>query len=477
LTKATVRDTLIAFFEQAKLSEAAALEKTGRCLEYIQQRSGLLMPDGDASYVFAHLTLQEHCAGRHLVRQSKAMPLILEHRVDDRWREPIFLGLGTIQEGNPWLIESVLRRLIQRDEQDDPARWYRDLILAAEIGEDRDWAYMQEQGLDVPTLQHELRRGLVTLLNDAAQPIPVTERLRAGALLADLNDPRYPVSRDEWRQEMAQRSEQFGAPDGYWCYVRPGTYQIGGWDKKQKSANHKLPAFWIARYPLTVAQYAAFIEAGGYQQQDYWTPEGWTWKQETDRTQPGFWDNTQYNSPNQAVIGVVWYECMAFCSWLTAQLAETGYEVRLPTEAEWEAAAAYDAAMQRRTYPWGDKPEPTPEHAIFEDDQGNRLGAPAPVGVCPAGAAACGALDMVGQVWEYCRSSHKAYPAGANEGEQEFNRDEDDVPIRGGSWYRNSSHVRCAARNWINPRDWFDLDDYGLGLRVLFSPRVPSHSR
>jgi formylglycine-generating enzyme required for sulfatase activity len=215
---------------------------------------------------------------------------------------------------------------------------------------------------------------------------------------------------------------------------------------------------------------------GYFQRKDYWTPEGWAWKQERDRTQPGFWDNTQYNSPNQAVIGVAWYECMAFCAWLTAQLADTlpeGYVLQLPTEAEWEAAAAYDAAMKQRIYPWGDKPEPTPEHAIFADDQGNRLGAPAPVGVCPAGAAACGALDMGGQVWEWCRSSHKAYPAGANEGQPDFKLDNVDVPLCGGSWYQKRTSVRCAARVRNGP----GYGNLSRGLRVLFSPRVPLHSR
>jgi formylglycine-generating enzyme required for sulfatase activity len=310
------------------------------------------------------------------------------------------------------------------------------------------------------------------LLNDATLHLPLEQRLEAGRTLARLGDPRYPVTLDEWRTQTAQRNETFGAPDGYWCYVRPGTYQIGGWKEDEASADHELPGFWIARYPITVAQYAQFIEADGYQNKGYWTSEGWKWRQERDRTQPYFWGNAQYNSPNQAVIGVAWYECMAFCAWLTAQLADTlpeGYAVHLPTEAEWEAAAAYDAQMQRRTYPWGDKPEPTPEHAIFADDQDNNLGAPAPVGVCPAGSAACGALDMGGQVREYCRSSHRTYPQGAGEGKSDFSSASRDVSLRRGSWWDNRTYVRCAARHWCGPNlIGIDTD----GCRVLLSPRA-----
>jgi formylglycine-generating enzyme required for sulfatase activity len=301
-------------------------------------------------------------------------------------------------------------------------------------------------------------------------------RIQIARILADLGDPRYPVTLDEWRQEMARRNETFGAPEGYWCYIRPGTYQIGGWKDDEESADHDLPCFWIARYPVAVAQYAAFIDDGGYQNEDYWTPEGWVFIQKYNRTRPYLWDNTKYNSPNQAVIGVTWYECMAFCAWLTARLTDrlpAGHTVQLPTEAEWEAAAAYDGQIQRRTYPWGED-EPTPEHAIFADDQGNNLGAPAPVGVCPAGAAACGALDMGGQVWEWCRTSYGAYPQGAGEEKSDFSLGSGDVPRRGGSWHSNRTPVCCSARVRINP---LSGGHYYDGFRLLLSPHVPSDSR
>jgi formylglycine-generating enzyme required for sulfatase activity len=250
-----------------------------------------------------------------------------------------------------------------------------------------------------------------------------------------------------------------------------------------------LPGFWIARYPLTVAQYRVFIEDGGYQQQDYWTPEGWEWIQNHNRTKPWDWDDVQYNRPNHAVSSLPWYECMAFCAWMTTLLANelpAGYAVQLPTEAQWEVAAAYDGQRQRRSYPWGEK-ETTPDLAIFadapgskrtesfKDKPGNQIGtfaddpgAPAVVGVCPAGAAACGALDLGGQVWEWCRSSYKAYPQGASEGLSEFNQNQWGVPMRGGSWDESSANVCCAVRISRIPRF------LGVGFRIVLAPRDPT---
>ncbi|MBP1467998.1 SUMF1/EgtB/PvdO family nonheme iron enzyme [Candidatus Chloroploca sp. M-50] len=469
LGKSQIRDALIEFFEAAKLPEPWGAAE--RCLDYIEHRSGLVTPDGPTSYVFAHLTLQEHCAGRHMLLSRDPVAQVLARRDDDRWREPLFLGVGVVQATNPFLVEKVLRVLVDRREQGAAkpvARWYRDLILAAELGVDRDWTYLAEQQVDVAGLQADLRDGFVTLLTDRDQPLPVAERVRAGFLLGDLGDPRLPVTVAAWQAELAQRSTTFGQPQGYWCCVPAGSYQIGGWDKGQAAATLPLPAFWIARYPITVAQYAAFVAEGyGDRAQRWWTPQGWRWKQERHRQQPGVWDYARFSGANQPVIEVTWYEATAFCAWLSDRLAEAlpaGWTLRLPTEAEWEVAAAYDAQGQRHPYPWGEA-EPTPGVAIYDASQ---VGRSAPVGCCPAGVAACGALDMAGNVWEWASSSYRAYPAEAAQERKDFTTDNWDVPWRGGSWRQDSTYVRCGARNWLHPGGTLNV----LGFRVVAAPLV-----
>jgi formylglycine-generating enzyme required for sulfatase activity len=426
---------------------------------------GLLDEVQPDRFRFSHLSFQEFLAARHIA-ETDQWDALLQHYQENWWREVILLCAGHLSQSRCWRF---LERLITQGKTADQRAAALGLAAAALAELER----FKGQG----PLNEQIAEGAVAIVEIPVPGATAQSRLTAGRALGIVGDPRYPVTLDEWRNSMTPPP----TPDSrsltrYWCSVRPGIYCIGGWEDGEKSADHDLPGFWIARYPLTVAQYRAFIDGGGYQNKDYWTKQGWNWKQESNRTQPYLWGDAQYSSPNQAVIGVTWYESMAFCAWLAIQLATAlpaGFELRLPTEAEWEAAAAYDTQMQRHTYPWGET-EPTPEHAIFEDDQSTNLGAPALVGVCPTGAAACGALDMGGQVWEWCCSSYGAYPQGANIGHNEFKRGEQDVPLRGGAWRHNKIYVRCTARYGVNPI--YRLDG-SIGLRVVLSPRVPSHSR
>jgi serine/threonine protein kinase len=259
------------------------------------------------------------------------------------------------------------------------------------------------------------------------------------------------VQVEGWKDEMAPLDTQFGESEGFWCYVPAGSYRIGGWENSQISSTIAIDAFWIARFPVTVRQYAPFVTYGYREDAErWWTPEGWQWKQKNNCFYPAGWDDLDYNDPNQPVIGVSWYEATAFANWLTEQLASIlpdGYVIRLATDAEWEVAAAYNEQMERFAYPWGDE-DPTPEHAIYDESEFQHT---APVGICPAGAAACGAQDMVGNIWEWVASSYAGYPQLSYERRQDFAANEWDVGLRGGAWDNNKIHIRCGARFWAKP--------------------------
>jgi hypothetical protein len=171
ISRQTLRDKLIEFFKNAGLPGYA--DAAERCLEYFQQRSGLLLPDDEHnSFTFAHLTLQEHCAGCYLVSQRSVIDEVLNHRTDDRFREPIFLGLGKLQEGpQGWVfIETILNRLLNRSESNGIPKsiqqWMHDIILAAEVGIDRDWNRLSESGMNTFDITNNLCSGLEYILAD-----------------------------------------------------------------------------------------------------------------------------------------------------------------------------------------------------------------------------------------------------------------------------------------------------------------------
>lgn len=313
-------------------------------------------------------------------------------------------------------------------------------------------------------IEQPLRQALTALLAAPDAAVPPADRLIAGHVLGDLGDLRYPVSDAEWQASLTQRSTALtSAGDHYWRYVPAGDYRIGGWDGDE-AAVHTLAAFWIARLPITVAQFARFVQAG-YDDDAHWTPHGLAWHD--NRTVPSLWGDPRYSAPNQPVVRITWYEATAFCHWLTTRLL-TEWVIRLPTEAEWEAAAAFAGPVERRAYPWGPE-EPTPERAVYN---AWKLAAPAPVGLCPAGATASGALDMAGNVWEWVSSSYKAYPAGAHQAEKDFTPYEGDVPLRGHAYYSGITDVHCGARSKPHPEGGIS----SRGFRVVVSPLLAQMS-
>jgi hypothetical protein len=397
---------------------AGAWEAAGRCLAHFNDRSGLLAPgEGGLSYAFAHLTLQEHGAGRHLLLQPGAVRAVMERRTDDRWREPIALGLGVLQHLHPEQgdrIFRIFRELLDADEDGEPkplTRWYRDLILAAELAQERDWERLRKL-FSVESLRRDLRRGLVRLLADGSQPLPIAERVRAAFLLGDLGDPRFPVSTESWQREIARAEAQ--DPAGYFCPL------------PLEGARR-----WLGRYPITNEQLRAWPRAAREH----------SWRREAD---PNF------NRPNQPAAGVSWELAAAFCTWLSQQVART---VRLPREAEWEAAAR---GHDRRLYPWGNKRQR--DRAAAKEDHDLR-GWPftVPVGCYPAGASAVGALDMAGNIWEWTADVWQPDSAEAQRMVAQPPR-----VLRGGGYLSKRRHTLATARIGLMPGASFDN-----GFRVL----------
>ncbi len=208
--------------------------------------------------------------------------------------------------------------------------------------------------------------------------------------------------------------------------------------------------FWIARLPVTNGQWARFMADGGYGRPELWSARGWAHRAGAGLDRPGSWTaqgtRVRFGAeedvpPGEPVQHICYYEAEAFAAWAGA---------RLPTETEWEKACAFDPARgARRRWPWGDQP-PGPGLANL----GGRALRPAPAGAYPAGAAACGAEQMIGDVWEWTSSDFVPWPGFTPMIYRAYSEPffgGDFKVLRGGSWAAAPSAVRPSFRNWDYP--------------------------
>jgi len=224
-------------------------------------------------------------------------------------------------------------------------------------------------------------------------------------------------------------------------------------DNERPAHQVSLPSFYIDTAPVSNAAYQAFIADGGYADPRWWTAGGWAHRQKAGLEAPLFWRRegsgwvrrrfgvTEPVPPAEPVMHVSCHEAQAYARWAGR---------RLPTEAEWEKAARYDPATGRsRRFPWGDQ-DPTPEMANL----GQRHLQPAAAGSYPAGAAPCGARQLIGDVWEWTSSDFLPYPGFAAWPYREYSEvffGPDYKVLRGGSFAVGPVACRGTFRNWDYP--------------------------
>jgi formylglycine-generating enzyme required for sulfatase activity len=182
-------------------------------------------------------------------------------------------------------------------------------------------------------------------------------------------------------------------------------------------------------------------------------------------TQPAFWDDWRFNNPAQPVAGVCWYEARAYCNWLAAQ---TGIDIRLPTEAQREAATR---GLEGRHYAYPGDYDPRLCNTF--DTHIRRT---TPVAVFPGGETPESTVDLTGNVWDWTSSVYDQerfpYPYRGDDGREEPEAvDDDGNParrvLRGGAWDRTRDRARAAYRTWDEPSFRSSNTDGGCGFRLV----------
>jgi formylglycine-generating enzyme required for sulfatase activity len=228
------------------------------------------------------------------------------------------------------------------------------------------------------------------------------------------------------------------------CPVPAGPFLMGSDPNQYKEADDDeqpqqwvtVPAFEIARYPVTVAEYACFVRAGHTEPKRLYDSPTW---------------QKQRESPDHPVVNVSWFDAVSYTVWL-AQV--TGQPWRLPTEAEWEKAARWDPLTgTSRIYPWGDILDVA--RCNVGESHTTTTTTTTPVGSYPSGASPCGAQDMEGNVWEWTSSLFKPYPYEEADGREDKSFAGERVLRGGGAWDQEASSV--AFRNHGLPDSTLDL--------------------
>ncbi|HEV2643347.1 MAG TPA: ergothioneine biosynthesis protein EgtB [Candidatus Elarobacter sp.] len=256
-----------------------------------------------------------------------------------------------------------------------------------------------------------------------------------------------------------QHMRSGGTPFPGMVRIPAGEYAVGTDDRSAAYDNERprhlvaLDAFEIDAGPVSNDAYLAFMNDGGYQREELWSERGRAWLAESRATAPKYWeregdqwlartmDHRAVVEPDHPVCHVCFHEAEAFATWAGK---------RLPTEAEWEVAAAWDPALRSmRRYPWGDE-APTALHANVDQLSFGT----APIGAYARNVSPFGCYGMIGDVWEWTATSFRGYPGFSPfpyaEYSEAFFGDEYRV-LRGGSWATRPDAIRASFRNWDFP--------------------------
>ena len=400
-----------------------SLESAREFLLRMEDATGLVVFSDDWMH-FWHALFQEFLTARALSRrieseQSNILRSLGGLVLHSSWRQPLLFLAEILSYRNPERIKGILTLILSVDCDADSFS-----------GRATKLTLLHEISARIANPEMVTRSDGYELLVNSLMPIVFSERISEldGPLRIDLAKC-YSVHRDPRLSVLD------------WVPIKAGSFYMGAqsrdsnrprFDRSARRAEGpvrqiSLPDFEITRFPITVGQYQAFIDDGGYDGETFWQAGGFG-----RFRSPSRWGE-QRTSNNLPAVGISWYEASAFCVWAGGNL---------PTEQQWERTAA---GLQGRIYPWGDS-RPDPQRATFGSDRPEV----APVGLFPEGSSPDCVFDLAGNAWEWTRDAYARY--GASQAVATDATGEEKV-LRGGSVLTDARFLRCSTRIWAHADD------------------------
>ena len=477
---------------------------------------------------FSHQILQEYFSAHEFINTndfSDLIALVFSNEMDQSIEE-VIKGLAVAEPLPPPPFHGWEQTALHGVSMvDNPNGWIRslksqDLILAAQC------AIRRKLEID-DTLLNELRESLLTQMQNSEVDLRV--RIESGKTLGNLGDPRFSL------QSCSHGGKPFIAPK--MVKIRGGVYSIGsehGEEKEKPVHDIELEGFEIGQYLVTNAEWACFINDGGYEDTRWWqfsdralkwqqgkledtenlkwykcryeefkldfnstkkhyqhTDSGVLWWEEWLRKpydefiimlkekfkaqtfrEPTEWFNPRFNNPSQPVVGVSWYEALAYCQWLNFKCNMKNQRFSLPSEAQWQAATESSGGKVSSEYPWGEMFE----YLLANTDK-SHICATTPVGLYLKGSTLCTTnrnaplFDMVGNTREWTSSRFQNYPIELNDGRDNLKYiDLEYRVLTGGSWYDLPHHCRLPFRHTEFPSYRSNF----IGFRLMLSRPYPN---
>ncbi len=460
-------------------------------LDEVRERSGLLVEQEMGAYAFSHLTFQEYLAACQIAasKYERERAALVERATSEWWREVLLLYAGMCDPSpmvlalleRDWkqrkarqvdraplllagecLAEAVemepqLRQAVEREleglfaAEAEPRAYLRAGRVLARLKGDDGLDYflrLMDEGQEQTRTAAALavgqmgREGDAVLLERLLQQLvalaPEKNRWRGvGLALREVDDRLLEILTDPDAPPTLQDAAA-AALDWLLVEVPAGEFTMGSEEYHDEKPVHKVyvDTFYIARYPVTNAQWARFVAATGRKPPQHW-PDG----------------ACPADKATHPVVNVSWHDARAYAAWAGVQLL---------SEAQWEKAAR---GADGRRYPWGDE---------FDKDKCNTsesgIADTAPVGrYSPHGDSPYGVADMAGNVWEWTSSLYKGYPYRADDGREDAEVSGDRV-LRGGSFVSRGGNARSACRDGYFPYNLVRSVGVRVGVAAPFSP-------
>ena len=419
-----------------------------RLVRFFDERAGLLvwrgLYQGQRLLRFAHRSFAEYLVACRLTEDTHDQTLD-NHALDSNWREIALLYVAELVRrptGSPDPAWQLIGRLL--DQANDAARTWPDRGAYARLAAEclADWrAHAPAELVERLDAQQAVFFDV-----DTAAQIPAPTRAAFWTAIGPHNQP------------MQTHSRWVGLPSGtYWRGTAPGDDRARA-NEKPAGPITLSTAARIHRWPVTVAEFEAFVQTGGYTDSSLWSPEGWAWRTAEEVTSPARWPRP--GRAHHPVTTVSYWEAEAWARWATREQAQPGWTIRLPTEAEWEAAARgpHHPGRPVARYPWAGADDPTRRNGWD-----SRIGEPTPPTAFPGGASPLGTWDQSGNVWEWCTDAPIPYSAGNSHDPVSRGAANSGRVLRGGGFGDVPQDLRVSDRNVWLPSD----RDVDFGFRCV----------